>query len=151
MTHVHFLKTFINYKSLKGNVTQSKKLHVQDEKSNNEIDEDRNNDNDVIDEGLKNEAIHEFLFPGSVCAIAVNKKSTDTMWLLKIVREGIADTNMYDESGHCIIQGSLFIEVKYLEYQDTRRHVKVYKKMGRKIHCYWSSMIHPLLIAFHNK
>ena len=69
MTHVHFLKTFINYKSLKGNVTQSKKLHVQDEKSNNDIDEDRNNDNDVIDEGLKNEAIHEFLFPGSVCAI----------------------------------------------------------------------------------
>lgn len=39
---------------------------------------------------------------------------------------------MYDESGHCIIQGSSSIEGQYLEYQDTRRHVRAYKKNGKE-------------------
>ena len=52
---------------------------------------------------------------------------------MKIVWKGIAGENMYDESGHFVIQGSSSIEGQYLEYQDTRRHVRAYKKMGREI------------------
>ena len=53
------------------------------------------------------------------------------VWFLIIVREGIADENDYDESGHCVIQGSSFTEVRYLEYQG-RRNGRVFKEMERE-------------------
>ena len=57
-----FYKLFIDCKTFASKFSRSKLLHVQDDESDNDIDEDRNSDNDVIDEELKNEVIHDNTF-----------------------------------------------------------------------------------------
>ena len=67
--------------------------------------------------GDGDECVHEFLLPRSACAIAASEKSFDTVWLLKIVYEGVADRNILDQYGHCILQGNAYIDGYYLEYE----------------------------------
>ena len=52
-----------------------------------------------------NDVTHEFLLPGSVCAIAADKKSTDTVWLVKIFEETVAKGNISDDYGHVVLDG----------------------------------------------
>ena len=42
-------------------------------------------------DGDGDECMHEFLLPRSVCAITASEKSFDTVWLPKILYEGVAD------------------------------------------------------------
>ena len=64
-----------------------------------------------MDEELQIVVKNMFFSPGFVCAIPTNKKSMDTVWFLKMIREGITNENMCEKSEHCVIRGSTFIAV----------------------------------------
>ena len=50
---------------------------------------------------------NEFILPGSICALAADQKSPDTVWFVKIVEQIVPTTEMTDDYGHKVIQGQV--------------------------------------------
>ena len=84
-----------------------------------------------------------FSSPGSVRAIADSDKSSDIVWFVKIENEVIAEKNLSDEYGHRILEGSKYIERKYLESEGAKKNIMVYKEMSKTVYCYLSSEVYP--------
>ena len=126
----------VNVGKLKGNTLRSAMaMEISDDNADNE-------DNDDVD---SNSVVHEFLLPGSVCAIAASNKSTDTVWFFKIISEGVAEKNIFDNDGHCILKGNAYIEGYYLEYEKDKKRLKVYKEGKNSVYCYRSSVVYPFV------
>ena len=84
-----------------------------------------------------------FLLPGSVCAIAADRKSTDTVWFIKIKEEKKADVPRHqpltDDYGDMVSSGLSYIEGHYLEFQTIKGKCQVFKKMSKKWFIFKSS------------
>ena len=50
---------------------------------------------------------NEFILPGSICALAADQKSPDTVWFLKIDEQIVPTTGLTDDYGHKVIQGQV--------------------------------------------
>jgi hypothetical protein len=122
--------------NLKGNTLRSQIKNLDNNLSESESDGEDANEVEVV---------NEFLLPGSVCAIAATEKSSDTVWFLKIVQQSVAEQNLYDGHGHCILEGNSYIEGKYLEYDGENRKVKLYKEIDQMVYCYLSSVVYPFV------
>ena len=80
-----------------------------------------------------------------MCAIAASEKSPDTVWFLKIVKEGTATKTIFDEYGHSIIEGSSYVEGKYLEFETSKKNEKVYREMDKTVYYYVCSVVYPFV------
>ena len=56
-----------------------------------------------------------FLLPVSVCAIAANNKSTNTVWFVQIIREFNSPENVIDDYGHTASAGEKYMLGHFLE------------------------------------
>ena len=72
------------------------------------------NTTDNADASIK-KAVNDFLVPAYICAIAADDKSTDTVWLVKIIERCEADKQCTDVYGHTVAQGNEYFSGKYLE------------------------------------
>ena len=59
--------------------------------------------------------------------------------------EVVADKNILDQYGHCILQGNAYIEGYYWEYEVEKKGVKMYKQMKKHVYCYCSSVLYPFV------
>lgn len=66
-------------------------------------------DNDVIMES------NNFCTPGSICAIAANYNSTETVWFVKVLSEQVTKTSVSDAYGHTIGPNQRFLSCLMLE------------------------------------
>ena len=67
-----------------------------------------------------------FLLPGSVCAIAVDNKSTNTVWFVQIIGEFDYSENVIDDYGHTVSAGKEYILGHFLKQvhdQITRKKI----------------------------
>ena len=86
--------------------------------------------------------------PGSVCAIAADEKSTDTVWLVKIFEETVAKGNISDHYCHLVLDGQRYIDGPYLEF-----HTTTFLKKCRKRFSFTISVTHrtaPVTICFNS-
>lgn len=98
---------------------------------------------DVTDEEIDK----EFILPGSICAIAANEKSIDTVWFVKIIAEEETSQNeIIDDYGFKIIPGQKFFTGNFLEKVSTKRNKQLYKEVNNKIaYVYKASIVYPFV------
>lgn len=88
----------------------------------------------------------ELLLPNSVCAIAANNKSSDTLWLVLILEQNVDESNEPDDYGHTIPKGCSFITGHYLEKCGTvRKKQKIKIMVDKKAYIYKESIIYAFV------
>lgn len=86
---------------------------------------------------------HEFLLPNTVCALAAEKKSPDTVWFVEIEEEAIAANDLIDDYGVTVPEGNRYLRGSYLEKEsDNKRELK-FKKMKKTTFFYPESVVYP--------
>ena len=61
------------------------------------------------------DVIIEYCTPGSICAIAANYNSSETVWFVKILSEQVTNNNVSDAYGHTIGANQRFLSCIMLE------------------------------------
>ena len=83
--------------------------------------------------------------PACICAIAADDKSTDTVWLVKIIERCEADKQCTDVYGHTVAQGNEYFSGKYLEWKSETRHKTSFKEMKKTMFFYRTSVVYPFV------
>ena len=84
--------------------------------------------------------------PTSVCAIALNCKSSDTLRFVLILEHKVAESNEADDYGHIIPEGCSFTSGHYFEKCDTVRKGQKFKIMAdKKTYMYRESIVYPFV------
>ena len=91
------------------------------------------------------ETAKEFLLPGSICAIAADAKSTDTIWFVYIVDVEEALDDKLDSYGHAIPPGHMYVRARYLERMGDTNKGQKYKLMSKEVFLYKESIVYPFV------
>ena len=67
----------------------------------------------------ESDVCHEFLLPGSICAIATDSKSLYTVLFIQIQREEVGLTKIVDDYNHIVAARQHYINGCYLERINT--------------------------------
>ena len=98
-------------------------------------------------------ATSDFFLAGSVCAVAADAKSYDTVWFIEIIDEGFAhNDNIVDDYGHQIALGQNYLIGHYFERDfSSSKHEQLYTCMKKKIFFYKESVVYPFVNFQSNK
>ena len=108
---------------------------------NNDITED---DIEVDDDD--NYSKSDFLVIDSVCAVATDVSSSDTVWFIKITDDSIAVGDIYDDYQHKITAGQHYLEGHYLEKHTESRKGQTYTLMNKKkVFFFQESVVYPFV------
>lgn len=74
-------------------------------------------------------SVQEFIQPGSLCALAAERKSTDMFWCMKIEREGVGPVT--DDYGFGIPEWCNYLLIRFLEAAENKKLItyKLIKKI----------------------
>ena len=74
-------------------------------------------------------SVEEFIQPGSLCALAAERKSTDMFWCMKIEREGVGPVT--DDYGFGIPEWCNYLLIRFLEAAENKKLItyKLIKKI----------------------
>ena len=78
----------------------------------------------------------DFLFPGTICAVAASETSQDSVWFIRI------DT---DDYGHCISSGQKYVAGKYLEKVGSKKQCQINKLMKKNVYFFKDNIIYPFV------
>ena len=87
---------------------------------------------------------HEFLVPGSFCAVAADRKSIDLVWFVKMENE-FEPSEEVDDYGHKVPAGQSCIRGSYLEKTSTNKNGDNYKLMTKIVYFYKESVVYPFV------
>ena len=59
--------------------------------------------------------LSDFLLPGSVCAVAADTNSVNTVWFVKILEELVAEEDVIDDYGQKVNKGFAHFKGHYME------------------------------------
>jgi len=113
------------------NVVDLKKTTLRSEMQN---DKDTNESNNTSS---------EFFLPGSVCAIAAERKSPDLVWFLSIQSENVGGKN--DSYGHRVSEGQPNLIGHYLEKSGTVKGGVKFKKVVKEVFFYKESVVYTFV------
>jgi len=91
--------------------------------------------------------LSDFLVSGTVCAVAADDSSSDTVWFIKITGNKIANEEVKDDYNHVIVAGNFYIEGNYLErqYETNKGHYfNVTKK--KSVYFFQESVVYPFVL-----
>lgn len=89
---------------------------------------------------------HEFLLPNTFCAIAADKKSSDTVWFIFIQSEGFAEKDESDSYGFTIKKGQYRLKGHYLEKHIENKKEIRYRLMKKKTAFFFpESVVYPFV------
>ena len=104
------------------------------------------NINDGVERDEKTTSHNYFLLPGSVCVIAVDNKSTNTVWFVQIIRELDSPENVIDDYGHTASAGQKYMLGYLLEQEHDQITKTKYKLMyKKKTNFYRESIVYPFV------
>ena len=90
--------------------------------------------------------INSIIISGSICAIAADDRSADTVWFVYVDACCVSDSEeCVDSSGHLIPQGYQYLRCFYLEKHTDNSKGTVYKKGKNPVFVYQESIVHPLV------
>ena len=89
--------------------------------------------------------ITEFLLAESVCAIALSKSSRESIWLMKIISERVAESKIEDDYKHVVQKGDTYIEGRHLEEDGTTRSELKFKLMKKVVFFRKESVVYPFI------
>ena len=102
----------------------------------NEINLRSNYDDKNINDGVKRDeettSHNNFLLPVSVCAIAADNKSTNTVWFVQIIREFDSPEKVIDDYHHTASAGKKYMLGHFLEQVHDQITRTKYKLMQKK-------------------
>ena len=104
------------------------------------------NINDGIERDEETNPHDDFLLPGSVCAIAADNKSTDTVCFVQIIGEFNSPENVTDNCGHTASASEKYMLGHFLEQvhdQITRKNCKLMHK--KKTIFYRERVVYPFM------
>lgn len=88
----------------------------------------------------------DFLLPGTVCAIAADRKSVDTVWFFEIVKEFGATVDIYDDYGVTVGAGQRCLEGHFFELLKVVGSTRKYKLiLSKKALVYRESVVYPFV------
>ena len=85
----------------------------------------------------------EFLLPDTVCAIAADEKSYETIWFVYVIAVEIADTVKSDSFGHKIPPGHMYVKGNYLERSSETNKGQHFKLMKKEVFLFKESIVYP--------
>ena len=88
---------------------------------------------------------NEFILPGSICALAADQKSPDTVWFIKIDERIVPTAEMTDDYGHKVIQGQVCFKGRYLEKDSTSRKEQSFKLMNKFAFFFKDNVVYPFV------
>ena len=103
---------------------------------------------ELINLDTSQKASTDFFLTGSVCAYAAATKSADTVWIVKIIGDDIAnDHNVVDDYGHQIAIGQNYLIGHYFEryVSFSSKHGKSFKCMKMKGFFYKECVVYPFV------
>lgn len=100
---------------------------------------------DVVEEKAKHSvSVNDLILPGSICAIAADAKSPDTIQFVKIGSSGSKATSpQIDEYGNAVIPGQPYLFIRFLEKASEKKHNITYRITAKKTFVYSSSVVYP--------
>ena len=85
----------------------------------------------------------DFLFPGTICAIAASETSQDSVWFIRIDSEKQEALELLtDYYGHCISSGQKYVAGKYLEKVGAKKQCQTYEWMQKNVYFFKENMIY---------
>ena len=82
-----------------------------------------------------------FLLSGSVCAVAADKKSINTVWFIHILEEKVAETVIIDDYGQKINEGFKYFRGNYMEESKSSKEGALYKIDTKRTTCFFKERI----------
>ena len=97
---------------------------------------------------LEESVVNEFLMADSICAVAADSRSSDTVWFVRLhSNPEEATAYITDDYGHNIAPGQTYIHALYYEKQKTTRNSQVYLPMNKVAYLYRDSIVYPCVIS----
>ena len=87
----------------------------------------------------------DFLMPESICAVAADQQSSDTVWFIKIEGESITKEEICDDYGVKVGLGQKYLYGKFLEKEGTCRGGQKFKLMRKTTFFYKESVVYPFV------
>ena len=89
----------------------------------------------------------DFLVPGTVCAVAADDSSNDTIWFIQIKTNEIANEEVKDDFNHVITARNSYIEGNYLERQHETKKGQYFNVMKKKsVFFFQESVVYPFVL-----
>ena len=90
--------------------------------------------------------VNNFLQVNSVCAVAADKKSYETVWFVKIIEEVTADKEIWDDYGVTVIEGETVLKALFLEKSSQTKTGQTSKLTSNKTTLlYKESVVYPFV------
>ena len=100
----------------------------------------------VITDEDDDKRVNEFLLPGSICAIAADTKSIDTVWFVKIVCEQDAEEDVVDDYGFRVALGQRYLKGHYVEQSKCTNKGREFKVAHKKVTYFFKeSVVYPFV------
>ena len=91
-------------------------------------------------------AVNSFILPNSICAIAADTSSVNTVWFVKIIVDEIeADHDMGDDYGHTVATGVSFFTGNFLEEMYAVKDGCYYKMCKKDTFIFKESIVYPFV------
>ena len=87
----------------------------------------------------------DFLMPESICAVAADQQSSDTVWFIKIEGESVTKEEICDDYGVKVGLGQKYLYGKFLEKEGTCRGGQKFKLMRKTTFFYKESVAYPFV------
>ena len=114
----------------------------KDAPDDNEDDEDEEN---------QNHNLNSIITGGSICAIAADDRSSDTVWFVYVDACCVSDNDeCVDSSGHLIPAGYQYLKCFYLEKHTDNQKGTIFKKGKKTVFVYKECIVHPLVTMEEN-
>ena len=96
--------------------------------SRNDEAQEEVHDEDIVEDGfaLDTSTVAELVQVGTYVALRSDlSKSLESFFLVEVKETGVANQNMQDDAGHCIVEGEMYALVLYLDKaSETKKYVK---------------------------
>ena len=89
--------------------------------------------------------VTDFLVEGTICAVAADAASSDTVWFIRISNDSVAEQNVCDDYSHHIKAGQHYVEGHYLERESTSIKGQTFNLMKLKVYFYKESVVYPFV------
>ena len=111
----------------------------------------RSNDDSLNTSNITSEPAN-FCTPGSICAIAANYNSSETVWFVKVLAEEVTKNSVSDNYGHTIGPNQRFLRCLMLEkFCDHKCGFEYYiPKNASDTFIYLESIVYPYVNMEHN-
>lgn len=90
-------------------------------------------------------SVDDFILPNTICAIAADNNSSDTVWFIRIIKEDVAVSEIMDDFGH-VANGMKFFRGNYLEQnKPVKDGVLYHLNSKRETFIYRESVVYPFV------